>query len=303
MSQRQIQKEIGKRIVSARKSRGWNQRKLAKEVGISAAVLCHYENGSRLAHPSTLLRIAEALGISIATLYPSDTIVWNRVDCTSELDVVAMHEIINRGEGARFNFINNSFRITGKVDPAIEYARMLTEIRDKRKKAAEYLGRALALSNVVVNIYNVPDFINLVRDMNLDLLKFIMESEEAHIIVTKEDFTEGLEGVASSIHIGNWASLTVFLPDIMMVEHSDGSVEYACDATKTEALVGFGKQMTDRLLELKGLKCDNYAEMTEEQIVTTNEWTVSMGLRSIGFAVRERRRENADGERITTLIK
>jgi transcriptional regulator with XRE-family HTH domain len=57
---------IARQIVQARERRGWNQVDLANATNIPQGTLSRYENGERIGiHPSNLIRIADATGVSV----------------------------------------------------------------------------------------------------------------------------------------------------------------------------------------------------------------------------------------------
>ncbi len=58
-------KQTGKRISEARDRRGWNRNQLAKASSLSWANLTRYEDGENEPSAGKLLRIAEALGVSV----------------------------------------------------------------------------------------------------------------------------------------------------------------------------------------------------------------------------------------------
>lgn len=65
----QIYKELGKRIVKARTSKGMSQEKLATESGIDRSHMGFIEQGRRKPTLSTLFKISKALGISLEKLF------------------------------------------------------------------------------------------------------------------------------------------------------------------------------------------------------------------------------------------
>jgi transcriptional regulator with XRE-family HTH domain len=56
---------LGARIAECRESRGWTQKKLAEQAGISVTFVSEVENDRRMPGSEILLRIANALGVSI----------------------------------------------------------------------------------------------------------------------------------------------------------------------------------------------------------------------------------------------
>lgn len=65
---RNVYKEIGKRIKQSRESLGMNQTMMADKVGISASYACHLEAGNRNMSLDTLIKISNALNISLEYL-------------------------------------------------------------------------------------------------------------------------------------------------------------------------------------------------------------------------------------------
>ena len=61
---------FAKRLRAARKAAGMTQRELAKAVGVSSAMVTHWETGFRGIWLEHLLRVATALRVSVATLVP-----------------------------------------------------------------------------------------------------------------------------------------------------------------------------------------------------------------------------------------
>lgn len=68
-STEQIYKEIGKRIVKARTTKGMSQENLATESGIDRSHMGFIEQGRRKPTLSTLHKVTKALGISLEQLF------------------------------------------------------------------------------------------------------------------------------------------------------------------------------------------------------------------------------------------
>jgi transcriptional regulator with XRE-family HTH domain len=64
-----IYKQIGERVIEARKAKGMSQEKLAEESGIDRSHMGFIEQGRRKPTVSTLFKIAESLGISLEQLF------------------------------------------------------------------------------------------------------------------------------------------------------------------------------------------------------------------------------------------
>jgi transcriptional regulator with XRE-family HTH domain len=56
-----------------RKERGWSQRELADEAGTTQYTVSEIEQGHRDPHPTTLRKLAEALGVSVAEFFGEET--------------------------------------------------------------------------------------------------------------------------------------------------------------------------------------------------------------------------------------
>lgn len=55
-------------LATARKEKGWTQRVLAKQLGVSHSTIGHYETGIREPSASQFKRLAELLGVSMDEL-------------------------------------------------------------------------------------------------------------------------------------------------------------------------------------------------------------------------------------------
>lgn len=60
--------QLAQRVRAFRKLKGYTQQELAKELGVSVAVLGSLERGTRKSDPKLLNHIAETLGISYEEL-------------------------------------------------------------------------------------------------------------------------------------------------------------------------------------------------------------------------------------------
>jgi len=65
---------IGENLRAWRRARGMSQRALAERVGISTYMLALYERGERTPDGETLCALADALNISLSTLFTPRTI-------------------------------------------------------------------------------------------------------------------------------------------------------------------------------------------------------------------------------------
>jgi transcriptional regulator with XRE-family HTH domain len=62
--------EIGREIRRLREEKGWSQAKLAVDAGIGVSAVSLIETGKRNPSATTLAKIAEALGVGVADLFP-----------------------------------------------------------------------------------------------------------------------------------------------------------------------------------------------------------------------------------------
>jgi transcriptional regulator with XRE-family HTH domain len=70
-------KDVGRRIAESRRERGWTQEELAERLGIQANNLQRVELGMQNLTVRSLVRLANGLGVSLATLFeaPSSRVV------------------------------------------------------------------------------------------------------------------------------------------------------------------------------------------------------------------------------------
>ena len=62
--------EVGREVRRLREERGWGQAKLAVEAGMAVSGVSQIENGKRNPNSATLLKLARALGVEVADLFP-----------------------------------------------------------------------------------------------------------------------------------------------------------------------------------------------------------------------------------------
>lgn len=63
-------REVGRRVVQLRESKGWGQEDLAHEAGVSVKTVSRIENGRHESRNNTVERIASALGVDKDELWP-----------------------------------------------------------------------------------------------------------------------------------------------------------------------------------------------------------------------------------------
>ncbi len=66
----EISRQLGQRIQTARRGKGWTQEDLAHHAGLDFSYLNQLENGKQNPSLTTLYEIATALGVSLKDLIP-----------------------------------------------------------------------------------------------------------------------------------------------------------------------------------------------------------------------------------------
>ena len=61
---------VGSNIREARRAKGWKQRDLAREAGLSSVTVARIETGINVPKQDTLRSIARALGVPVSELLP-----------------------------------------------------------------------------------------------------------------------------------------------------------------------------------------------------------------------------------------
>lgn len=125
--------KIGERIKEARKEAHFTQKALGKKLGVSAAMIAQYENGTRTPKVNTLIRIADALDVSIVSLFDNTT--WDiPIEDMGELkralqtDNKSMYGLKEKRIITHFMELNDKGQ-----DKAIEQVELLTKIPEYRK--------------------------------------------------------------------------------------------------------------------------------------------------------------------------
>lgn len=75
----------GERIRAARKAKGFTQKELGESVGVAAITIQQYERNVREPKMDTVMRIAQALGISVLGLFP-ELYRWHPADQLPRLE-------------------------------------------------------------------------------------------------------------------------------------------------------------------------------------------------------------------------
>ena len=96
----------GRAIKNARIRKGLTQAELAKKLGMSPSYIGQYESGNRNPKPETLMRIADALdvspaslGVEIYTTFPDGELSYEQIDLLNTFELLnnaGQHEAIKR---------------------------------------------------------------------------------------------------------------------------------------------------------------------------------------------------------------
>jgi transcriptional regulator with XRE-family HTH domain len=81
--------EVGREVRKLREERGWNQAKLAVEAGMAPSAVNQIENGKRSPSAASLTKLAEALGVGVADLFPKGQAPLPVFDKQAQLDELA----------------------------------------------------------------------------------------------------------------------------------------------------------------------------------------------------------------------
>jgi transcriptional regulator with XRE-family HTH domain len=73
VSEAHILRLLAERIVSVRRSKGWSQEQLADRASMQRSYLADLERGHRNPSVRTLVKVANALGVSVPGLFQEDT--------------------------------------------------------------------------------------------------------------------------------------------------------------------------------------------------------------------------------------
>ena len=81
----EILKDIGKRLASTRRAKGYTQERLADLTGLSIKMLSAAENGHKAMRPENIIKICECLSISTDYLLCGDFTISNIMEKYSEI--------------------------------------------------------------------------------------------------------------------------------------------------------------------------------------------------------------------------
>lgn len=144
-----MNKEFGRKISLLRKKKGLNQKEVCEKLGISQALLSHYEKGIRECGLSFLVKIADLYDVSVDYLLGRSP---NSSALNEEPDVDNIEEL-NRLKGNTYCMLNRRLIINST---AVIYG-MLAEINNKKlsKSVSDYL--SVAQYNVFRKLYSLEE--------------------------------------------------------------------------------------------------------------------------------------------------
>lgn len=107
VSKKDLQCTIGKNIKVARNACGYTQEILAEKAGISVEHITQVERGSKMMSVHRLLRVADALHVSI------DTLVYDKESSNAKKDIAQMLVSIDNEDSQRLlgliRYVNDNF--------------------------------------------------------------------------------------------------------------------------------------------------------------------------------------------------
>lgn len=121
---------IGENIKKYRKAKGFTQKELAESVGVAAITIQQYERNVREPKMDTVVRIAQALGISVADLYGS---------CITDFVERSAQERTTEAQKERQTALHKIDRILGQMNAkgikvAVERVEELSHVPEYQKR-------------------------------------------------------------------------------------------------------------------------------------------------------------------------
>ncbi len=121
---------IGENIKKYRKAKGFTQKELAESVGVAAITIQQYERNVREPKMDTVVRIAQALGISVADLYGS---------CITDFVERSAQERTTEAQRERQTALHKIDRILGEMNAkgikvAVERVEELSHVPEYQKR-------------------------------------------------------------------------------------------------------------------------------------------------------------------------
>lgn len=121
---------IGENIKKYRKAKGFTQKELAESVGVAAITIQQYERNVREPKMDTVVRLAQALGISVADLYGS---------CITDFVERSAQERTTEAQRERQTALHKIDRILGEMNAkgikvAVERVEELSHVPEYQKR-------------------------------------------------------------------------------------------------------------------------------------------------------------------------
>ena len=121
---------IGENIKKYRKAKGFTQKELAESVGVAAITIQQYERNVREPKMDTVVRLAQALGISVADLYGS---------CITDFVERSAQERTTEAQKERQTALHKIDRILGQMNAkgikvAVERVEELSHVPEYQKR-------------------------------------------------------------------------------------------------------------------------------------------------------------------------
>ncbi len=115
----QAAREIGIRIARHREQRGWSQTELSIQADIHGSMMSEIEAGKRMPSMPTLIKIANALHVSLAALQPADLDQYGRFPDDILLLMEKLNQLPNKQKktmlamfDAQLNILPKDFTLT-----------------------------------------------------------------------------------------------------------------------------------------------------------------------------------------------
>lgn len=148
-----MNKEFGRIITRLRKKKGLNQKEACAELGISQALLSHYEKGIRECGLNFLIKTADFYDVSVDYLLGRTTNPSGASTDAEAIPDIDEVEDVNRSKSNTYCMLNRKLLVNST---AVTYS-ILSEINNKKlsKSVSEYL--SVALYNVFRKVYSIKE--------------------------------------------------------------------------------------------------------------------------------------------------
>jgi transcriptional regulator with XRE-family HTH domain len=143
--------DVGREIRRLRETRGWSQAKLAGETGMGVSSVSQIETGVRNPSAATLWKIAEALGVGMADLFPKGQAPLPEFEDERRLSLFIGAMLVVSGRWRKSISDSNIHTLPGIIEAALDLAEQISpglNPESPRVAAHEYLPALDALSNL-----------------------------------------------------------------------------------------------------------------------------------------------------------